>query len=60
MWDTIVRRWRVELALWECYWDALRRGDQYSYRYYADHSLLVGLFWVLVLCVPFMLAYLFG
>ena len=49
MWDYLVRRWRVEVALLECYWDALKRGDQYSYRYWADHSLLVSAFCLAVL-----------
>ncbi len=49
MWDEIVRGWRVEAALWVCYWNALDRKDQASVRYCADHSLLLSVFWLVVL-----------
>ena len=59
MFDWLVRWWRVEVALWTCYWDALRRGDRYSYQYCAEHSLLVFAFWLIMLLAPFMLMALF-
>jgi len=49
MWDYLVRRWRVEAALWICYWNALERDDRPSIRYCADHSLLLSVFWLVVL-----------
>ena len=49
MWDYLVRRWRVEAALWVCYWNALERKDQASIRYCADHSLLLSVFWLVIL-----------
>ena len=49
MWDYLVRRWRVETALWECYWNALDRDDRPSIRYCADHSLLLSAFWLVAL-----------
>ena len=49
MWDYLVRRWRVETALWECYWNALDRDDRPSIRYCTDHSLLLSAFWLVVL-----------
>ena len=49
MWDYLVRRWRVEVALWVCYWNAINRDDQFSIRYCAEHSLLVFAFWLIVL-----------
>jgi hypothetical protein len=52
MLDWLVRMWRVEVALWVCYWRAMERGDRYSYRYCADHSLLVTLFWIAVILLP--------
>lgn len=49
MWDWLVRMWRVEVVLWVCYWRALDRDDRPSYRYCADHSLLVSAFWLIAL-----------
>lgn len=49
MWDDLSRWWRVEVALWVCYWDALDRKDQPSVRYCADHSLLLSVFWLVAL-----------
>ena len=49
MWDYLVRRWRVEAALWVCYWNAMVRGDRPSIRYCADHSLLLTVFWLVAL-----------
>ena len=46
MWDRLVRRWRVELALWECYWGA-PEGDDFSQNYCCEHSWLVSGFWLL-------------
>lgn len=36
MWDELARWWRVEAALWVCYWNALDRKDQASVRRCAD------------------------
>ena len=44
MLDWISRWWRVEVALFICYFDSLRRGDQTSYRYCAQKSMMVSLF----------------
>lgn len=49
MWDYLVRRWRVEAALWVCYWNALDRDDWPSIRYCADHSVLLSVFWLVAL-----------
>lgn len=49
MWDYLVRRWRVEAALWICYWNALERVDRPSIRYCADHSLLLSVFSLVML-----------
>ena len=49
MWDYLARRWRVEVALWVCYWNALGQEDQASLRYCADHSLLLSAFWLVTL-----------
>ena len=49
MWDGLARWRRVEAALWVCYWNALDRKDQESVRYCADHSLLLSVFWLVVL-----------
>lgn len=49
MWNYLVRQWRVEAALWVCYWNALDRDDRPSIRYCADHSLLLSVFWLAVL-----------
>ncbi|WP_425059353.1 hypothetical protein SCACP_40410 [Sporomusa carbonis] len=59
MLNWLVRWWRVEVALWVCYWGALRRGDKYSYQYCAEHSLLVSAFWIVALGIPYLLACLF-
>nr|WP_173813074.1 hypothetical protein [Dendrosporobacter quercicolus]NSL49931.1 hypothetical protein [Dendrosporobacter quercicolus DSM 1736] len=47
--DYLARRWQVEAALWVCYWHALGRDDRYSVRYCAGHSLLLSVFWLVVL-----------
>lgn len=44
MLDWLIRWWRVEIALLICYFDSLRRGDQVSYQYCAQKSILVSLF----------------
>ena len=44
LWRWIVRRFRVEVALWQCYWGARRRGDWWSAEYCDRHSVLI---WVL-------------
>ncbi|MEM5769755.1 MAG: hypothetical protein AAGU23_11265 [Bacillota bacterium] len=49
MWDWFVRMWRIEWALWVCYWRALERDDHQSVRYCADHSLLVSVFWLVMI-----------
>gem|GEM_PF-2208933 len=49
MWDELARWWRVEAALWVCYWNALDRKDQASVRYCADHGLLLSVFWLVAL-----------
>ena len=51
LWSWIVRRFRVEVALWKCYWGARRRGDWWSAEYCGSHSLLLWLFGVLVVAV---------
>ena len=45
MWDWLVRRVRVELALWDCYWWAWDHRDWDSFDYCEEHSYLVQLFW---------------
>ena len=45
MWDWLVRRVRVELALWDCYWWAWDHRDWDSFDYCEEHSCLVRLFW---------------
>lgn len=55
MWDSLVRWWRVEVALFICYLYAVRRGDRPSYRYCADRSILVSAFCVVVLAAGLML-----
>ena len=45
MWDWLVRRVRVELALWDCYWWAWDHRDWDSFDYCEEHSCLVQLFW---------------
>ena len=47
--DELVRWWQVEAALWVCYWNALDRKDQASIQYCANHSLLLSVFWLVVL-----------
>nr|WP_092075114.1 hypothetical protein [Dendrosporobacter quercicolus]NSL49640.1 hypothetical protein [Dendrosporobacter quercicolus DSM 1736]SDN33670.1 hypothetical protein SAMN04488502_1194 [Dendrosporobacter quercicolus] len=47
--DYLDRRWRVEAALWICYWHALGRDDQESVWYCAGHSLLLSVFWLAAL-----------
>ena len=42
--DWLVRRFRVEVALWQCYWRA-REYDEYSREYCFEHSWLVCGFW---------------
>jgi hypothetical protein len=54
LWRWIVRRVRVEVALWQCYWGARRRGDWWSWEYCARHSILLRVMEVLVvvaLCI---------
>jgi hypothetical protein len=41
--------WRIEWALWVCYWNAINRDDQFSIHYCANRSLLVFTFWLVVL-----------
>ena len=48
LWSWIVRRVRVEVALWQCYWGARRRGDWWSAEYCALHSILLWVMGVLV------------
>ena len=48
LWRWIVCRVRVEVALWQCYWGARRRGDWWSAEYWARHSILVWVTGVLV------------
>ena len=48
LWRWIVRRFRVEVALWQCYWGARRRGDWWSAEYCALHSILLWVMGVLV------------
>ena len=48
LWRWIVRRVRVEVAFWQCYWGSRRRGDWWSAEYCARHSVLLWLFGVLV------------
>ena len=45
MWDWLVRRVRVELALWDCYWWAWDHRDWDSFDYCEEHSWAVRLFW---------------
>ena len=51
LWRWIVRRARVEVALWQCYWGARRRGDWWSAEYCARHSILLWVMGVLVVAV---------
>lgn len=44
MLDWLIRWWRVEVALFICYFDSLRRGDRESYQYCAQKSMLVSVF----------------
>ena len=55
LWRWIVRRFRVEVALWQCYWGARRRGDWWSAEYCALHSILLWVMGVLVVAAVFML-----
>lgn len=48
LWRWIVRKVRVEVALWQCYWGARQRGDWWSWEYCAQHSIL---FWVMEVLV---------
>ena len=48
LWRWIVRRVRVEVALWQCYWGAQRRGDWWSAEYCARHSILLWVMGVLM------------
>jgi hypothetical protein len=47
--NSMVRWWRVEIALWVCYWNALDQDDRPSIRYCADYSLLISAFWLVAL-----------
>lgn len=47
LWRWLVRRWRVELALWECYWGA-PEFDVWSRWYCMKHSWLLRIYWALV------------
>ncbi|WP_333593654.1 hypothetical protein [Anaerospora hongkongensis] len=51
-----MRMWRVQVALWLCYWRAWDRGDRYTYEYCGDRSIFVSIFWILMLFVPFLIA----
>lgn len=55
LWRWIVRRAWVEVALWQCYWGARRRGDWWSAEYCARHSILLWVMGVLVVAAVFML-----
>ena len=48
MWDWLVRRVRVELALWDCYWWAWDHRDWDSFDYCEEHSWVVRIYWRLV------------
>lgn len=41
VWDWLVRRVRVEVALWQTYWWARLFHDRYNERYCAKHSVLI-------------------
>ena len=45
MWDWLVRRVRVELALWDCYWWAWDHRDWDSFDFCEERSWAVRLFW---------------
>ena len=45
LWDWLVRRVRVEMALWDCYWWAWDHRDWDSFYYCEEHSWAVRLFW---------------
>ena len=49
MWDWLVRRVRVELALWDCYWWAWDHRDWDSFDYCEEHSWAVRLLGLLIL-----------
>ena len=55
LWSWLVRRVRVEVALWQCYWGSRRRGDWWSAEYCARHSILLWGMGVLVVAAVFML-----
>lgn len=59
--DWLVRWWRVETALFFCYFDSWQRGDDYSCRYCANKSIFVSAFWIVVLAIVLcLLGFLFG
>ena len=61
LWRWLVRRYRVERALWDCYWRAGKRGDWTSYEYCERHSWAVRIYWRLVYYVgSFLLVMLLG
>ena len=45
LWDWLVRRYRVERALWDCYWWAWDHQDWDSFDFCEEHSWTVRLFW---------------
>ena len=51
LWRWLVRRYRVEKALWDCYWWAGSHYDSYSQWYCARHSRAIRLLVLLVLVV---------
>ena len=55
LWRWIVRRARVEVALWQCYWGARRRGDWWSAEYCARNSILILIFSMLAIAAFCML-----
>ena len=47
LWRWMVRRYRVEVALWQCYWGA-PEYDVWSRRYCVEHSWLLRIYGALV------------
>lgn len=48
MFEWLMRWWRVEIALFLCYFDSWQRGDNVSFRYCAHKSKLVSGFWIAI------------
>ena len=56
LWRWLVRRWRVEVALWQCYWWSKKwERDKYSMWYCYHHSWFVRNYSMILTCGGFIL-----